>query len=120
MADHMTIAMSAWMPLNRGHRWAATAEMAAAMYLPFIVLFLPLWLALLTADRTRRRRPRADARRHGRGDAPATSRIRRPHRPPQLKDPDTTWPSGESSRQGTRAAAEYRAAAEHTRVAGNP
>jgi hypothetical protein len=47
MATNMTIAMSAWMRY-RGHRWAATAEMAAAMYLPFIVLFLPLWLALLT------------------------------------------------------------------------
>ena len=43
----MTIAMSAWMRY-RGHRWAATAEMAAAMYLPFVVLFLPLWLGLLT------------------------------------------------------------------------
>ena len=48
MATNMTLAMSAWMRY-RGHRWAATAEMAAAMYLPFIVLFLPLWLGLLTA-----------------------------------------------------------------------
>jgi hypothetical protein len=47
MATNMTLAMSAWMRY-RGHRWAATAEMAAAMYLPFIVLFLPLWLGLLT------------------------------------------------------------------------
>jgi hypothetical protein len=43
MATNMTIAMSAWMRY-RGHRWAATAEMAAAMYLPFIVLLFPLWL----------------------------------------------------------------------------
>ena len=47
MATNMTIAMSAWMRY-RGHRWAATAEMAAAMYLPFIVLFLPLQLGLLS------------------------------------------------------------------------
>ena len=47
MATNMTLAMSAWMRY-RGHRWAATAEMAAAMYLPFLVLFLPLWLGLLT------------------------------------------------------------------------
>jgi hypothetical protein len=43
VATNMTIAMSAWMRY-RGHRWAATAEMAAAMYLPFIVLLFPLWL----------------------------------------------------------------------------
>ena len=48
MATNMTIAMSAWMRY-RGHRWPATAEMAAAMYLPFLVLFLPLWLGLLTS-----------------------------------------------------------------------
>jgi hypothetical protein len=47
MTTNMIIAMSAWMRY-RGHRWAATAEMAAAMYLPFIVLLLPLWLGLLT------------------------------------------------------------------------
>ena len=47
MATNMTIAMSAWMRY-RGHRGAATAEMAAAMYLPFIMLFLPLWLGMLT------------------------------------------------------------------------
>ena len=47
MATNMTIAMSAWMRY-RGHRWGATAEMAAAMYVPFIVLFIPLWLGLLS------------------------------------------------------------------------
>jgi len=47
MATNMTIAMSAWMRY-RGHRWAATAEMAAAMYVPFIMLFIPLWLDLLS------------------------------------------------------------------------
>jgi hypothetical protein len=47
MATNMTIAMSAWMRY-RGHRWPATAQMATAMYLPFIMLFLPLWLGMLT------------------------------------------------------------------------
>jgi hypothetical protein len=47
MATNMTIAMAAWMRY-RGHRWTATAEMAAAMYLPFLVLFIPLWLGLIS------------------------------------------------------------------------
>lgn len=47
MATNMTVAMTAWMRY-RGHRWAATAEMAAAMYVPFVVLFVPLWLGLLS------------------------------------------------------------------------
>jgi hypothetical protein len=47
MATNMTVAMSAWMRY-RGHRWAATAEMAAAMYIPFIALFAPLWLGVLS------------------------------------------------------------------------
>ncbi|WP_336713768.1 hypothetical protein [Arthrobacter sp. USHLN218] len=46
MATSMTLAMSAWMKF-RGHRWAPIAEMAAAMYLPFIVLFIPLWAGLI-------------------------------------------------------------------------
>lgn len=46
MATDMTIAMSAWMRF-RGHGWAPIAEMAAAMYLPFIILFLPLWAGLI-------------------------------------------------------------------------
>ncbi len=48
MATNMTIAMSAWMRY-RGHRWTATVEMAAAMYLPFLVLLIPLWLGLISA-----------------------------------------------------------------------
>jgi hypothetical protein len=48
MATNMTIAMSAWMRYRR-HGWTATLEMATAMYLPFIVLFIPLWLGLLSA-----------------------------------------------------------------------
>ena len=48
MATNMTVAMSGWMRYRR-HRWAATAEMAAAMFVPFIVLFIPLWLGLLSS-----------------------------------------------------------------------
>jgi hypothetical protein len=47
MATNMTAAMVAWMRY-RGHGWAATNEMALAMYLPFIVLFPPLWLGFIT------------------------------------------------------------------------
>ena len=46
MATNMTIAMSAWMKV-RGHRWRPIAEMGAAMYLPFLVLFVPLALGLI-------------------------------------------------------------------------
>ncbi|MDN5750071.1 MAG: hypothetical protein L0H64_16415 [Pseudonocardia sp.] len=48
MATNMSIAMRAWMRY-RGHGWPATLEMAAAMYLPFVVLFPPMWLGLLSA-----------------------------------------------------------------------
>jgi hypothetical protein len=47
MATNMIIPMAAWMRF-RGHGWAAIAEMAVAMYLPFVVLFVPLWLGLLS------------------------------------------------------------------------
>jgi hypothetical protein len=46
MATNMTIAMSAWMKV-RGHRWRPIAEMGAAMYVPFLVLFVPLALELI-------------------------------------------------------------------------
>ena len=49
MATNMTVAMAAWMRF-RGHGWAATGEMSAAMYVPFVVLFPPLWLGLLGPD----------------------------------------------------------------------
>ena len=49
MATNMTVAMAAWMRL-RGHGWAAIAEMAVAMYAPFLVLFQPLWLGVLSAS----------------------------------------------------------------------
>jgi hypothetical protein len=48
MATNMTVPMTAWMRYRR-HRWATTGAMAAAMYLPFLVLFPPLWLGVLTA-----------------------------------------------------------------------
>ena len=47
MATNMTVPMVAWMRYRR-HGRAATGAMAAAMYLPFVVLFPPLWLGLLT------------------------------------------------------------------------
>jgi hypothetical protein len=46
MATNMTVAMSAWMKI-RGHRWRPVVEMGAAMYLPFLVLFVPLALGLI-------------------------------------------------------------------------
>jgi hypothetical protein len=47
MATNMVIGMSLWMR-HRGHGWASIAEMAVAMYLPFIVLFVPYWAGLLS------------------------------------------------------------------------
>jgi hypothetical protein len=49
MATNMSVAMCAWMRI-RGHGRRATLEMAAAMYLPFVVLFPPLWAGLVSAD----------------------------------------------------------------------
>ena len=49
MATNMTVAAAAWMRLRR-HGWAAVAEMAVAMYAPFLVLFPPLWLGALSAN----------------------------------------------------------------------
>ena len=46
MATNMTVAMSAWMKV-RGHRWQPIVEMGAAMYVPFLVLFVPLALGLI-------------------------------------------------------------------------
>lgn len=42
MATNMTVAMAGWMRF-RGHRWAPVRDMSLAMYLPFLVLLLPLW-----------------------------------------------------------------------------
>lgn len=49
MATNMTVGMSAWMLLRR-HSWVSVAQMAAAMYVPFLVLFPPLWAGWLTGD----------------------------------------------------------------------
>ena len=48
MATNMTIAMTAWMRF-RGHGWLPCLEMGAAMYLPFLVLFVPMWAGLMTS-----------------------------------------------------------------------
>ena len=48
MATNMSVAMALWMRY-RGHRWLPIAEMTGAMYLPFVVLFLPLWGGAITA-----------------------------------------------------------------------
>ena len=48
MATNMTVATAAWMRFRR-HGWPAIAEMAVAMYAPFVVLFPPLWLGVLSA-----------------------------------------------------------------------
>jgi hypothetical protein len=47
MATDMVIGMSLWMWF-RGHAAAPIAEMAAAMYLPFAVLLVPLWLGVVS------------------------------------------------------------------------
>jgi hypothetical protein len=49
MATNMTVAAAAWMRFRR-HGWAAIAEMAVAMYAPFMVLFPPLWLGALSVN----------------------------------------------------------------------
>lgn len=47
MATNMTIGMALWMGFRR-HSWIAIAEMGAAMYAPFLVLFPPFWAGWLT------------------------------------------------------------------------
>lgn len=49
MAADMTVAMSLWMRY-RGHSWISIAEMATAMVLPFVVLFVPLWAGALSGE----------------------------------------------------------------------
>jgi hypothetical protein len=49
MATNMTVATAAWMRIRR-HGWATIAEMSVAMYAPFLVLFPPLWLGVLSAS----------------------------------------------------------------------
>jgi hypothetical protein len=47
MATNMIVPMAAWMRF-RDHGWSAIAEMAVAMYLPFVALFVPLWLGVVS------------------------------------------------------------------------
>ena len=49
MATNMNVAMVAWMRF-RGHTWAATALMVAAMYLAFVLFFPLLWLGVIGED----------------------------------------------------------------------
>ena len=49
MATNMIVAAAAWMRF-RGQGWAAIAEMAVAMYAPFLVLWPPLWLGVLSVS----------------------------------------------------------------------
>jgi hypothetical protein len=47
MATNMTVFMAAWMKFRR-HTWRPIAEMSAAMYLPFLALFVPMWAGLIS------------------------------------------------------------------------
>jgi flagellar biosynthetic protein FliP len=49
MATNMTIGMAAWMAIRR-HSWPSIIEMSAAMYAPFIILFVPYWAGLMNGD----------------------------------------------------------------------
>ncbi|MGK5740869.1 hypothetical protein [Micromonospora sp. URMC 103] len=49
MATDMTVGMTVWMR-HRRHPTAACAEMAAAMYVPFLLLLVPYWTGLLPGD----------------------------------------------------------------------
>lgn len=49
MAADMTVAMSLWMRYRK-HSWISITEMAAAMVLPFVVLFIPLWAGALSGE----------------------------------------------------------------------
>ncbi|MFI6264823.1 hypothetical protein [Micromonospora sp. NPDC051006] len=49
MATNMTVGMTVWMR-HRRHSRAACAEMAAAMYVPFLLLLVPYWAGLLAGD----------------------------------------------------------------------
>jgi hypothetical protein len=49
MATTMSAGMGAWMR-HRGHRWASTLEMVAAMFAPTVALTPLLWLGVLAGD----------------------------------------------------------------------
>lgn len=46
MAFDMSVGMAAWMRV-RGHAWAPTLEMCAAMFVPIVPLFPLLWLGVI-------------------------------------------------------------------------
>jgi flagellar biosynthetic protein FliP len=48
MATNMTVPMVGWM-WYRGHSRVALAQMAAAMYLPFVACFPLVWFGVLSA-----------------------------------------------------------------------
>jgi flagellar biosynthetic protein FliP len=48
MATNMTVGMGLWMR-HRRHNWLHIREMAAAMYLPFLLLLVPYWAGILGA-----------------------------------------------------------------------
>jgi flagellar biosynthetic protein FliP len=48
MATNMTIGMAALMAVRR-HAWPDIVEMSAAMYAPFVILFVPYWAGLISA-----------------------------------------------------------------------
>jgi hypothetical protein len=48
MATNMTIGMAAVMAVRR-HAWPGIVEMSAAMYAPFVILFVPYWAGLITS-----------------------------------------------------------------------
>jgi hypothetical protein len=49
MAFDMSVGMVAWMR-HRGHGWARTLEMAAAMFAPAVALFPLLWLGVIAGE----------------------------------------------------------------------
>lgn len=49
MATNMSIGMAVWMRIRR-HSWPRIAEMCAAMYVPFLVMLVPLWLGAVDGD----------------------------------------------------------------------
>lgn len=49
MATEMSAGMIAWMRF-RGQGWASTLHMCAAMFVPFLVLLVPHWAGVLSAD----------------------------------------------------------------------
>lgn len=49
MATNMTVGMTVWMRY-RAHHWRGVVEMAAAMYVPFLLLLVPFWAGRLDAD----------------------------------------------------------------------